>query len=456
MKPSLESDPVARTDLDFRPGTRLKRQQIWATFITLLALTAVSKESIANPKETILYRFEKNADGYFPTSLILGGNGALYGSTLGSVFGGNVHGVEGTIFVLEPPTAGHSVWDYVRLYQFTDCADGEFPYLSLVSGAIYGSTSAGGRGCRSGNSGYGTVFDLQPVTASETKWDFHHAYRFGDEAVKDGSFPIGNFVMDSSGSLYGVTSYGGDDFEGTLFRMMPPASGQGLWTEEILYNFTGADTSSNPSGLTIDSNGVIYVTTQSGNGAVYSFSPPSNRGGVWTKSLLFSYTGTTDALLPEGLTVGPNGVIFGMTFPGGDSSAFGCGTIFALTPPSSASTSWKQQVLHHFQPDTDGCNPNSNYVIGPDGSIYGTTDGDIFTKFGNGTVFKLSPPASGHTVWSMTQLHAFKGGSDGATPTNSIALDANGTIYGATFYGGTSVSNGIGSFGYGTIYKITQ
>jgi len=58
----------------------------------------------------------------------------------------------------------------------------------------------------------------------------------------------------------------------------------------------------------------------------------------------------------------------------------------------------------------------------------------------------------------MTQLHAFKGGSDGATPTNSIALDTNGTIYGATVYGGTSVSNGIiqGTFGYGTIYKITQ
>jgi len=35
-------------------------------------------------------------------------------------------------------------------------------------------------------------------------------------------------------------------------------------------------------------------------------------------------------------------------------------------------------------------------------------------------------------------------------------LDANGIIYGATVYGGTSVSNGIGSFGYGTIYKITQ
>jgi uncharacterized repeat protein (TIGR03803 family) len=69
-----------------------------------------------------------------------------------------------------------------------------------------------------------------------------------------------------------------------------------------------------------------------------------------------------------------------------------------------------------------------------------------------GTVFKLTPPAADHTVWSESLLHAFAGGSDGAGP-EGVVEDSSGVIYGATSYGGTSGNNG---HGWGAVYQIVE
>ena len=44
--------------------------------------------------------------------------------------------------------------------------------------------------------------------------------------------------------------------------------------------------------------------------------------------------------------------------------------MFKLTAKNS---SWVFSSLYSFQGDTDGANPEARVVIGPDGSLYGTT-----------------------------------------------------------------------------------
>ena len=58
----------------------------------------------------------------------------------------------------------------------------------------------------------------------------------------------------------------------------------------------------------------------------------------------------------------------------------------------------------------------------------------------DGTAFKMTP---GGTV---TLLHTFTGGSDGASPYGGLIQAADGNLYG---------TSKIGASGYGTVYKLT-
>ena len=80
------------------------------------------------------------------------------------------------------------------------------------------------------------------------------------------------------------------------------------------------------------------------------------------------------------------------------------------------------------------------------GNLYGTTEEGGAYSFGS--VFKLTPGSGG---WTYTSLHDFCAGgypcSDGAFPLGSVALDADGNVYGTTTAGGASYS--------GVIWEIT-
>jgi len=47
--------------------------------------------------------------------------------------------------------------------------------------------------------------------------------------------------MDAADALYGTTLNGGPGGYGTVFRLTPPVSGSGHWTETILHGFTDDD-----------------------------------------------------------------------------------------------------------------------------------------------------------------------------------------------------------------------
>jgi len=186
-----------------------------------------------------------------------------------------------------------------------------------------------------------------------------------------------------------------------VYSLTPPASPGGAWTESVLYSFTGTPDGAGPTGLTLGKGGVLYGITvvggASGNGTVFSLTPPASPGGAWTESLLYTFTGTSgDGAAPMGLTAGEGGVLYGTTYTGGlpacpfappDNS---CGTVFSLTPPSSAGGAWTETVLHDFM-YTDGAFPTRGVVIGNASGrtvLFGTTD---ITPFCYGTAFALEP-----------------------------------------------------------------
>jgi uncharacterized repeat protein (TIGR03803 family) len=179
-----------------------------------------------------------------------------------------------------------------------------------------------------------------------------------------------------------------------VYSSTPPTSSGGSWSFATLYNFAGATDGANPyAGLVIGANGILYGTTQNGgasnNGTVFSLTPPSVSGGVWTEAVLYSFTGGSGGANPVAdLTIGRGGVLFGTTEYGGASND---GTVFSLTPPASNGGQWSLIVLHSFT-GPDGANPLAGVVFGSGGALYGTTSnggtGTACSK-GCGTVFEI-------------------------------------------------------------------
>jgi uncharacterized repeat protein (TIGR03803 family) len=113
--------------------------------------------------ENVLYRFQGGNDGAGPFGgMVMGKDGALYGTTQGGGAFGN-----GTVFQLTPPTIPGGQWTKTVLYSFQGGSDGANPQGGLLAGrddgALYGTTYGGGNF-------YGTVFKLTPPTNPGGKW----------------------------------------------------------------------------------------------------------------------------------------------------------------------------------------------------------------------------------------------------------------------------------------------
>lgn len=142
---------------------------------------------------------------------------------------------------------------------------------------------------------------------------------------------------------------------------------------------------------------------------------------------LHGFAGGADGADPEaGLILGPDGTVYGTTDRGGRNDA---GTVFALTPPVPPATGWRHRVLYRFPGGSGGGYP-LGLVRAPDGTLYGVTlDGG---SAGFGIAFALIPG----NPWRFSTLHDFTGGSDGAYP-ERLWRAADGTLYGSTAQGGT-------------------
>jgi uncharacterized repeat protein (TIGR03803 family) len=244
----------------------------------------------------------------------------------------------------------------------------------------------------------------------------------------DGENPIAGLVQANDGNLYGTTSYGGTNFDGTIFRITT----NGVLTP--LYSFTGGHDGAEPrGGLVQASDGYLYGTTANGgtndDGTVFRITT----NGVLTP--LYSFTGNHDGTFPEATLVqASDGYLYGTAYQGGISNnVSGYGAVFRIT------TNGALTALYSFTNGHDGAYPAAGLMQANDGNLYGATE-DGGTN-GYGVVFRIA------TNDIFTPLYSFTEGHDGAYPEATLVQANDGNLYGTTYEGGTN--------SYGAVFGIT-
>jgi uncharacterized repeat protein (TIGR03803 family) len=203
-----------------------------------------------------------------------------------------------------------------------------------AGGVLFGTTSVGG------NTGQGTVYALSPPASGATAWS--EAVLYGFNGGDDGAFPqYVDLAADADGALYGTTIAGGAANLGSVFKLVPPASGKTVWTERLLHRFKGTGDGANPNtGVVLDAQGALYGTTTTGGaanlGVAYKLAQLAGELGS-TETVLHGFAGGADGATPwAGVTLAAGGAVFGTTMLGGggcpNQSADGCGTVFEITP----------------------------------------------------------------------------------------------------------------------------
>lgn len=383
---------------------------------TALFLVAGFSQPAYSQTYTVIHNFtNKGSDGADPYGgPILDRSGNLYGTTyLGGTFGA------GSVYKLSP---NGSSWTYSSLHSFKGISDGSGPAFGSLAvdaqGRLFGTTEGG--------LNFGTAFAVCSCALKEAI-----IHRFGSGT--DGAQPIGGLAVDSAGNLYGTTSLGGTYGNGTIFEAK--RTGQ-EFSEHVIYSFIGGDDGFNPvSGVTVGADGNLYGTTSLGgafgDGVVFKLSPS---GPGWTETVLYTFQGLSDGQNPVGgVVLDPAGNIYGSTFFGGDK---GGGTVYEL---SLSGGSWALTNLYSF---STYYGPYNKLTLDASGNIYGTANGA--GAYGFGSVFKLTP---GHGGWTFTDLYDFPGGDNGSLPYGSVAVDANGNVFGTASVGGTE--------NQGLVFEIT-
>jgi uncharacterized repeat protein (TIGR03803 family) len=166
--------------------------------------------------ETVLHSFGIGPDGSIPAGSLIDLNGTLYGTTTDGGTSTSCAEGCGTVFSLDPGTGAEEV-----VYSFCslqNCADGWIPGSSLlaVKGNLYGTTDFGGNaGCES-DLGCGTMFAVDPKTDKASVF-----YSFCSEQIcTDGANSYASLIAVKD-KLYGTTSVGGANNDGTVFVLTP-------------------------------------------------------------------------------------------------------------------------------------------------------------------------------------------------------------------------------------------
>lgn len=381
-------------------------------------------------------------DGAFPSALIQGADGNLYGTAAG----GGTDG--GTAFKIGPDGQIKTLHSFCSQ---TNCPDGVSVLAGLVqstNGNFYGTTYAGGA------SNSGTVFE---VTSSGK---FTTLYSFCAQSLcTDGYEPYaGSLVQGANGDFYGTTYRGGaGTFGGTAGTIFKITSAGKLTT---LYSFCsqpGCSDGAGPwAGLVQATNGDFYGTTYWG-GSMYSGTifRLSQSGRLSTLYSFCSQSRCSDGAYPTGgLVQGTDGNLYGTTSGPGNG-----GTVFKITTTGTLTT------LYHFcsfYGCPDGSIPMAGLVQGTDGNLYGTTsEGGVAAYgcgglhlYGCGSIFRITRSGK------LTKLYDFcsqSGCTDGALPQSVLMQGTDGNFYGSTNDGGNSDTNCIfsGTLGCGTVFRFS-
>lgn len=337
--------------------------------------------------------------------LTQGANGNLYGTTL---FGGTNN--YGTIFMVSPTGTGYTV-----VWNFDGPITGEFPSggltLSSFDGNFYGTTTNGG------TSGYGTLFQFNPITLAAKP-----LHQFTSTEFRPAAPPVESRHQ----NLYGMTL----TIPGTAYTWIIKTG-----TFQILPNTVPNQPSMGPLLSASDAN--LYGTTMAagpGDGTVFRMT----EGGA-TK-VVYKFSGGDAGIGPNSpLAQGKNsyaGYLYGTAYAGGGTEGeLDTGTVFQLTlPPPLPST---ESTLYTFS-TAGGYSPDAGLLAASDGNLYGTT------RYGGvdnvGTLFEISP---GGAFTDLDEFTGVGGSVSGSVPNTTLMEHTNGMFYGLTPSGG---ANGDGVF----------
>jgi uncharacterized repeat protein (TIGR03803 family) len=279
----------------------------------------------------------------------------------------------------------------------------------------------------------------------------------------DGKMPMGGVILDSSDNIYGTTSIGGAHNHGVIFELVANGD-KTAWSYSLLYSFCGksscTDGDSPQGSLIQDVNGTLYGVTSGGgknaHGTIFTLAP-NKQHTSWKFKSLFSFcpngscstTGggptvkLTYAGEASGVPYDGTSPLYGTTEGGG---AHGSGVAYSLAPGKK--NKWKQTVIHDFC-SLDNCGdgdlPTGELSFDANGSLYGVT---FFSGGQNaGNVYRLAPK---HKNWVFTDLFDFQGTSPsptGLSATGGMIFDSAGNLYGTTSNGGPEFN--------GVLYKLT-
>jgi uncharacterized repeat protein (TIGR03803 family) len=386
--------------------------------------SAYSNGSITrwDPYDTLFTRlFEYNGYntqfGMYPEGeLIEGDSGKFYGITRD---GGSSY--MGVIFE----------WDnisqtYTIKFEFTS-ESGSHPstFIKADNGLFYGQTAEGGL------YNFGGIFQWNSLTGEYKKiYDFIGA--------EDGHLPIGQLLQASDRMLYGTTKFGGKYEKGIFYKLDPVTD-----TFYKILDFNGENGYLPTGYLTEAENGNIYGLTSWGgvgkneiisngwtHGTLFEFNPQT---GILTKKIDFD--GMENGGEPVGgLTLAPNGKLYGMTNRGGksyDSNVkLGFGVLFEFDPVTG-----NYIVKRNFNPFiSDGFAPGTSLVKAKDGKLYGVAGGGNYVDdnhWGDGVIFQWDTD-----IDSFQVIRRFDQSGNGSDPANSLTQAKNGKFYGITMHGG--------------------
>jgi uncharacterized repeat protein (TIGR03803 family) len=279
-----------------------------------------------------------------------------------------------------------------------------------------------------------TLATLLAATAPATAQTLSTLFSFGGA---NGATPLGGVILDPSGNLFGTTLGGGSSGYGTVFRLSD--NGAGGYTHTTLHNFNGTNGREPFAGLTLDSAGNLFGTTNRGGalnvGTVFRLS--DNCAGSYTHTTLLSFNGPNGSLPFAGLTLGPAGNLFGTAYFGG---ASGAGTVFRLS--DNGAGGYTHTTLVSFT-GPNGQEPVAGLTLDSAGNIFGTTRYGGASSYG--TVFRLSDNGAGG--YTPTTLLSFNG-PDGRDSTTGLTLDPAGNLLGTTLLGGLS--------NRGTVFRLSD
>lgn len=334
---------------------------------------------------------------------------------------------------------------------------GIYPSALVIdaSGNLLGTTG--------GTNGYGTVFEIKGNNGVYNP----SATTLASFNGTNGASPGSELAIDSAGNLFGTTSgsIGSGDADGTVFEIAKTSGGYSNQLTPLIH-FNGIDGQLPAGALAIDSSGDIFGTTTYGgtnvtgsslglgDGTAFELVP---NNGTYTLHPLFSFNGSGDGAQPEGgLVIDPHtGNLFGTTSSGG---TFGDGTVFEIAKTATGYSNAPTTLVTfngtdgqnpEGSPLTDGKDPQGSLLIDNKGNLFGTTEYGG-TGGGYGTAFEIANtgPTSNPTYASTpTWVFSFNN-TDGANPSAGLIADGAGNLFGTTSVGGP--------LGDGTVFELTN